>query len=461
MQIIIFGLGYVGLVTAAGLAESGHEVVGVDILPERLDALAEGRAPFHEPMLDELVSRHVATGRLRFASKPDGFHADVAFVAVGTHDGIADWQTRSLLRCLEDALPVLPDGTVLAVRSTLPPEFAGRLGSIVADIRRQAGRSPIPVVVNPEFTREGSAVSDFLHPDRVVLGVVSDPRGIGVKRLTALYDPFAAPIVVMSAADAVLAKLAANLFLATKISFANELASLCEAFGANVDRVVEAMSHDRRIGGAFLRPGVGFGGSCLPNQVAMTARSAFRVGVSTPLLSAVKRVNEEQIGQFVRRIVEVIGGELHGCKIGLLGLTFKPDTDDLRDAPSLAIARLLLEEGAEVVAYDPMPNARERAAVLVPGLEPVETAEGVFDGADAVGLVTEWPEFTTLDWAALAALMVRPRMIDGRNALDPAALVAAGYHYQDFGRTGRPVEADAGLWLLPPVAAELEEGDVA
>lgn len=461
MRIIIFGLGYVGLVTAAGLAESGHNVLGVDIQPERLDALLDGRVPFHEPMLDELVARHAASGRLRFASTPDGFDADVAFVAVGTYDGIGDWQTRSILRCLEQALPVLSDGTVLAVRSTLPPEFAGRLGSIAADIRRKAGRSPIPVLMNPEFTREGAAVRDFLHPDRVVLGVVFDPRGSGVERLTALYGPFGAPVVVMSAADAALAKLAANLFLATKISFANELASLCEAFGANIDRVVEAMSHDRRIGGEFLRPGIGFGGSCLPNQVAMTARSASGAGVPTPLLSAVKHVNDGQVGRFVRRISEAIGGDLRGCRIGLLGLTFKPDTDDLRDAPSLAIARLLLDEDAEVIAYDPMPGARERAAALVPGLEPVETAEEVFNGTHAIGLVTEWPEFATLDWAALAPLMIRPRIVDGRNALDPAALVAAGYHYQDFGRTGRPIEADAELWLLPSAETAAEKGDVA
>jgi UDPglucose 6-dehydrogenase len=461
MQIIIFGLGYVGLVTAAGLAESGHDVVGIDVQPERLDALRAGRVPFHEPMLEDLVTRHIASGRLRFAARPDGLDADVAFVAVGTHDGNGGWQTRTILQCLEGAVPVLADATALVVRSTLPPEFAGRLGSIVADIRRQAGRSPLPVLVNPEFTREGTAVNDFLHPDRVVLGVVTDPRGIGVDRLSALYAQHGAPIVVMSGVDAVLSKLGANLFLATKISFANELAGLCEAFGANVERVTEAMGFDRRIGGAFLRPGVGFGGSCLPNQVAMTARSAAGAGIPTPLLTAVEHINAGQRERFVHRLAEAADGELRGRRFGLLGLTFKPDTDDLRDAPSLDIARLLLDEGAEVAAYDPMPSARARAAALVPGLRAADTAVDVFRDAHAVGLVTEWHEFTTLDWVALAPLMVRPRIVDGRNALDAATLVAAGFSYRDFGRTGRPLEADAELWLLPQGESVASRADVA
>ena len=461
MRICIFGLGYVGLVTAAGLAEFGHDVVGIDVQPERLAALLGGRVPFHEPMLEELVSKHVSSGRLRFASSLDGLPYDLAFVAVGTHDGNGNWQTRSILRCLEDAVPMLSPGTVLVIRSTLPPEFAARLGPLVDELRSRADLAPIPVLVNPEFTREGTAVGDFLHPDRVVIGVVSDSGGIGVAQLNALYEPFGAPIVTMAGADAVLAKLGSNLFLATKISFANEMASLCDAFGANIEMVVEAMGHDRRIGRDFLRPGIGFGGSCLPNQVAMTARSASGAGIPTPLLSAVEAINRGQRERFVHRLAEAVGGTLRGRRIGLLGLTFKPDTDDLRDAPSLDIAGLLLDQGASVIAYDPMASARARAAAAVPGLETVAAVEAVFEGADAVGLVTEWREFATLDWTALAQRMVRPRVVDGRNALDPATLTAAGFDYQDFGRSGRRGRAVPEIWLLPDPVSAVQAGDVA
>ncbi len=436
MRITVFGLGYVGLVTAACLAERGHDVVGVDVDEARLARLRLGHVPFHEPGLEDLVARHHASGRLRFAAGPDAAtDADVAFIAVGTHDGAGGWQTRTILEALQGVVPVLRDDAVLVVRSTLPPDFAGRLGPIVAGIRRDAGRCPIALLVNPEFTREGTAIRDFLEPDRVVLGVVADPVDSGVARLQELYAPFGAPIAVMSGSDAVLAKLGANLFLATKISFANELAGLCEAFGANIERVVEAMGHDRRIGSAFLRPGVGFGGSCLPNQVSMTVRAASGVGVPTRLLTAVENINTGQKEQFVHRLQTLVGGELLGRRIALLGLTFKPDTDDLRDAPSLEIARLLIDAKATVVAYDPMARARERAGALVPGLATADTAAAALRGADAVGLVTEWPEFASLDWATLGSIMRAPRIVDGRNALDAGVLRAAGFTYLDFGRT--------------------------
>lgn len=441
MRIAVFGLGYVGLVTAACLAERGHDVTGIDIDGERLQRLRLGRAPFFEPGLDEMVERHHATGRLRFATGTEATDEDLAFVAVGTHDGAGGWQTRTILECLEGVVPTLRDDAALVVRSTLPPDFAGRLGPIVDELRREAGRPPVPLLINPEFTREGTAIHDFLEPDRVVLGVFADPRGTGIDRLTALYEPFNAPIVVMTGTDAVLTKLGSNLFLATRISFANELAGLCEAFGANIEHVVEGMGHDRRIGSAFFRPGVGFGGSCLPNQVSMTVRAAAGAGVPARLLAAVEDVNLGQRERFVGRLRELVGGELRGLRIALLGLTFKPDTDDLRDAPSLEIARLLIDARAEVVAYDPMSRARRVAAELVPELVTVDSPAAALRGADVAGLVTEWPEFSVLDWAGLAPLMKSARIVDGRNALDASALRAAGFTYLDFGRSGSAEES--------------------
>jgi UDPglucose 6-dehydrogenase len=278
------------------------------------------------------------------------------------------------------------------------------------------------------------AVGDFQQPDRIVLGVVTDPDGRGESALRELYQAAAAPIIVMGATNAAITKLGANLFLATKISFANELAEICDAFGADVSTVVDGMAYDPRIGGAFLRAGVGFGGSCLPNQVSMTIRTAAAAGIDTPLLAAVDQVNQRRRMQVAERAVALLDGSVRGRRIALLGLTFKPDTDDLRDAPALTIAAELIENGASVVAYDPMPAARSRAAKLVPGLEVAHSAVDAIREADAVILVTEWPEFVDLDWSAVGALMRRRVVIDGRNVLAGERLAAAGFVFSSFGR---------------------------
>ena len=238
----------------------------------------------------------------------------------------------------------------------------------------------------------------------------------------------------MSGIDAAFAKLGANLFLATKISFVNELARLCDAYGASVDRVVESMAYDGRIGGRFLRPGVGFGGSCLPHQVTMTVRSAALAGVPSPLLAAVDEINHRQRMEFVERIGDILGGGLEGTRIALLGLTFKPFTDDLRDAPSLSIAARLIEEGAHVVAYDPMPSARRRVSEVMPVVEVVDTALAALEGADAAALVTEWPEFVELDWSMVSRVMRRAVIADGRGALQQDLLTQMGFDYVAFGR---------------------------
>ena len=436
MRIAVVGLGYVGLVTAACLAEWHHNVVGVDADPRRLGALRDGRMPFHEPGLPQLVADGVADGRLTFSAelRAAAADADVVVVAVGTHDGNGGWQTDTVRACLADLVPAMADDATLVVRSTLPPDFIRQLPTLVSSRAAAAKRAPMPLLLNPEFTREGRAVRDFQAPDRVVLGIVSDPDGRGEATLRELYEPAGAPIVVMGAIDASITKLGANLFLATKISFANELAEICDAFGADVSVVVDGMSYDPRIGGAFLKAGVGFGGSCLPNQVSMTIRTAAQAGVSTPLLSAVDEVNHRRRLQVVERAAALLDGTVRGRRVALLGLTFKPDTDDLRDAPALTIATMLMEAGATVVAYDPMPSARERSAAIAPGLAVVGTALEAIAGADIAVLVTEWREFLDIDWAAAGATMRRRIIVDGRNVLSSQRLTASGFAYSSFGR---------------------------
>jgi UDPglucose 6-dehydrogenase len=437
LRIAVVGQGYVGLVTAAGAADWGHAVIGVEQQPARRDALLQGRVPFHEPGLTELVERHLADGRLCFTDSAAAVaDADITFIAVGTVGADHRWETRTMAACLAGIVPHIPDGGAVVIRSTCPPAFVTTLAATVDTMREEAGRGRISVLLNPEFTKEGTAVQDFLQPDRVVLGVASDPEGRGVDLLREFYAFAEAPILVMPAMDAILSKLGANLFLATKISFANELAALCDLYGGQVERVVEGLSHDPRIGGSFLRAGIGFGGSCLPHQVTMTVHDAGQVGHRTPLLAAVDEINHRQRVAFVDRLADLAAG-VKGRRIALLGLTFKPHTDDLRAAPALDIANELLARGAKVVAFDPMPSAREEAARRLPGLRVVQTALEAVEGADAIGLTTEWPEFATLPWAEVARLVRRRVVVDGRNALDPESLVAAGFVYSGFGRGER------------------------
>ncbi len=466
MRVSVIGLGYVGLVTSAGLAEWGHDVVGVEASEARLSLLREGRLPFYEPGLDELVGRHGGTGRLRFASPAEAEEeinaSEIVFIAVGTHDGNGGWQTDTACAALESIVPHMADDATLVIRSTLPPEFVDTLAGIVREHRRDHGKGAIPVLLNPEFTREARAIQDFMHPDRIVLGVIDDPEQIGVERTQRLYEQAEAPIVVLRGLDAAFSKLGANLFLATKISFANELAALCDAYGAQVDQVVSAMAYDTRIGGAFLRPGVGFGGSCLPHQVSMTVKAAMEIGIPTPLLEAVDHINHRQRDQFVELITESVT-DIEGAKVALLGLTFKPHTDDLRDAPSLTIADALLKRGARVVAYDPMADAAERAAELVPGLEIAASVSDAIADADAIGLITEWPEFSEIDWTSARGSVRGAAIVDGRNALSPDRVAEAGFSYRGFGRGYAPA-SEAGV-LQPengrtPIAIQPDVGAV-
>ena len=445
MKVTVVGQGYVGLVTAAGAAEWGHEVIGVERHEGRLGALLAGQVPFHEPALGEMLETHLGDGRLRFSADGANAAADssLVFVAVGTVNLDQQWETEMVSACLAEVVPHIPDEGALVIRSTCPPEFIARLPGYVDDLRRQAGREPIAVMLNPEFTKEGTAVQDFLQPDRVVIGVASDPEGCGVALLREFYSQVETPVLVLSAMDAILSKLGSNLFLATKISFANELAALCDLYGSQIERVIEGMAHDPRIGGSFLRAGIGFGGSCLPHQVTMTVQDAAALGHDTPLFAAVDEINLRQKMNFVDRIDDLLGG-LTGTRVALLGLTFKPHTDDLRAAPSLDIARMLIDRGATVVAFDPMESARRNAKSLIHRLTVVSTAlEAVID-ADVIALVTEWPEFVTLPWPQIANVVRQRIIIDGRNALDPEALLEAGFVYSAFGRGSRlPAELPA------------------
>ncbi len=442
MRVSVVGLGYVGLVTSACLAEQGHDVVGIEVSAQRIEALLEGRMPFHEPGLDVMVAANRAAGRLSFTADPAAVaDAEVIFVAVGTHDGNGGWQTGTIQACLNEIVPRLADEAVLVVRSTLPPWFLARLAGIVGRMREEAGRGEVPVILNPEFTKEGTAVKDFLEPERIVLGIAHDVDARGADRLRRLYRGSDAPILEMSATDASLSKLGANLFLATKISFANELAQLCDQYGANIEQVVAAMAYDSRIGGGFLRAGIGFGGSCLPHQVTMTVSMAAESGQPTPLFAAVDTVNHRQRERIVERLAALLDGSLAGATVALLGVTFKPDTDDLREAPSLDIAARLIEEGATVVAFDPMTSALERFGELVPGVQLAASADEALTRADAAALVTEWPVFRQLDWRRAAGLMRRPILVDGRNALSVIEMVDAGFAYSSFGRGTWGVEA--------------------
>lgn len=419
-------------------------MVGVEVSESRIQALLDGRMPFHEPGLAELVEANRLNGRLSFTADAAAVaDADVVFVAVGTHDGNGGWQTGTIQSCLNDIVPRLTDRAVLVVRSTLPPWFLGHLPAIVGRIREEAGRPEVPVLLNPEFTKEGTAVRDFLEPERIVLGIAHDVAGHGAHQLRRLYGETSAPILEMSATDAALSKLGANLFLATKISFANELAQLCDQYGANVEQVVGAMAYDHRIGGSFLRAGIGFGGSCLPHQVTMTVATAIETGLPTPLFAAVAEVNHRQRERMVDRLTELLGGSVAGTRIALLGVTFKPDTDDLREAPSLHIAARLIELGATVVAFDPMANALERFATLVPGVHVASSVEVALGGSDAAALVTEWAVFRQLDWQRAATLMRRAIVVDGRNALPVSDMIDAGFAYSSFGR---------GTWNAAPEA---------
>ena len=425
----VIGTGYVGLVTAAGFAEVGNEVWCIDIDADKIARLERGEIPIYEPGLEELVARN--RERLHFSTDiADALErARLLFVAVGTPPSYSGDADLSAVYSVVEAMP--PEGEhALVMKSTVP------VGTGRAIKRRfaETGRDNFRYVSCPEFLKEGSAVKDFLNPDRVVIGDDGDWAGDAVQ---ALYAPLESPILRMDIASAEMVKLASNAFLATKISFINEIANVSEETGADVNEVARGMGLDDRIGPKFLQPGIGFGGSCFPKDVSALKQLAGNSGYHFQLLSAVIEVNELQKRRVIGKLKRHLGA-LVGKRIALLGLAFKPNTDDMREASSLVLAGRLQGEGAEVVAFDPI--AEEEARKLMHGVEFAPSELEAVRDADAVVLVTEWPQFSELDYGEVARAMRGDVVIDGRNALDPESVQAAGLRYEGVGR-GRPHEA--------------------
>jgi UDPglucose 6-dehydrogenase len=419
----VIGTGYVGLVTAAGFAELGNEVWCIDIDAEKIRGLVEGRMPIWEPGLADLVERN--RERMHFSTNlPDALeHARLLFVAVGTPPTYSGDADLSAVHAVVDAMPP-SDRHALVMKSTVP---VGTGASVKREFEER-GKTGFRYVSCPEFLKEGSAVKDFLEPDRVVVGDDGDWAGAAVVEL---YAPLQAPLVRTDIRSAEMVKLASNAFLATKISFINEIANVCEETGADVVEVARGMGLDDRIGNKFLQAGIGFGGSCFPKDVTALKQLAGNSGYHFQLLNSVIEVNELQKRRVISKLQKHLGG-LVGKEIALLGLAFKPNTDDMREASSLVLSARLQAAGARVRAYDPV--AEEEARKLIRGVDFKGSAAEAVDGADAVVLVTEWPEFADLDLGAVARTMRGDLVVDGRNFFDPDGVRAAGLVYEGIGR---------------------------
>jgi UDPglucose 6-dehydrogenase len=426
----VVGAGWVGLVTAACFAELGHRVVVREIVPEKVESLRRGEVPIHEPGLPELIERN--RERLVFTTEMDELldGPRLLFICVQTpptYSGDAD--LSAVQRAVEEIGE--PNGRALVMKSTVPVG-TGRA------IQREAPE--LAYVSCPEFLKEGTAVKDFLQPDRVVIGADAGD-GWAAEAVEAVYEPLGAPIVHTDVSSAEMIKLASNAYLATKISFINEIANVCDEVGADVTEVARGMGLDPRIGERFLSAGLGFGGSCFPKDTQALKILAGNSGYHFQLLNSVIEVNELQKRRVMAKLVKHLDS-LVGRRVALLGLAFKPDTDDMREASSLVLAARLEGEGASVVAFDPI--AQDRARELLPSVEMAGSAMEALDGADAAVLVTEWPEFAELDWAKVAKRMANPLLVDGRNFLDPMTVRDAGITYEAIGRPSLGTRSKVG-----------------
>ncbi len=431
MRLAVIGTGHVGLVTAAALASAGHEVVGTDADQEKITRLREGSVPFHEPGLEELVAGEVGARRLAFtfdaAEAIRG--AEVVFICVGTPPRASG--EASLLAVERAARQVARHAVsrvVVAEKSTVPTGTAERLRET---LRRERPDLDLEVVCNPEFLREGTAVRDAVHPDRVLVGAESEWAFEAMRQLYAPVVAGGCRLIETDIRTAEMAKYATNTFLALKISFVNALARLCERSGADVVAVAEVMGADPRIGDAFLGAGIGYGGSCFPKDLVAFERLAVGLGYEFPLLREIARINDEALEAMVDKVRQALW-VLEDKRVGLLGLSFKAGTDDVRFSPALALARRLLEEGARVVGFDPVASANAKADV--PELEIAADPYDAAAEADCLVLCTAWEEFRRLDLARLKTVMVHPVMVDGRNAFDPDEMRAAGWAYYPTGR---------------------------
>jgi UDPglucose 6-dehydrogenase len=432
MRISVIGCGYLGAVHASAMAELGHEVVGIDVDERKIAALRAGRPPFFEPGLPEILTSATATGRLRFSTDiADAAGAEVHFLAVGTPQTVGGTSAdlRYVDAAFEGLLPHLADGSLIVGKSTVPVGTAARLAARLAEEAPHAS-----LAWNPEFLREGFAVKDTLEPDRLVYGVDDERAASVLDHVYRAAIEAGTPRIVTDYATAELVKVAANAFLATKISFINAMSEIADATGADVTALADAIGHDARIGRRFLNAGVGFGGGCLPKDIrAFTARAEeLGRGESVAFLKEVDAINLRQRQRVVDLAVDVLGGSVFRKKIAVLGVTFKPDSDDVRDSPALDVAVQLLGLGAEVVATDP--EGVENARMRHPQLDFTTSTREALTGADLVVLVTEWREYRALDPVETGRLVAERRIIDGRNVLDLDAWRAAGWQVRGLGR---------------------------
>ncbi len=432
MNIAVVGTGYVGLVTGACFAEFGGSVIAVDKDESKIALLQKGEVPIYEPGLEEMVRRNVREGRLTFSTdlKAAVEKSLVILIAVGTPPGDGGAADLSFVREVALSIARYMNGyKVVVTKSTVPMGTGAMIRNLIDG--NLAKKVPFSVVSNPEFLREGAAIEDFMRPNRVVIGA-EDPQAIAILR--DLYNPLyliETPIVITNVVSAEMIKYASNAFLATKISFINEISNLCEAVGADVHEVARGMGLDNRIGRKFLHPGPGFGGSCFPKDTRAVIKMAEEVGVPARIVRAVIEVNDHQIGRMIEKITDALGG-LRGKTIGVLGLSFKPNTSDTRESPAIRIIRGLLQEGAKVRAYDPA--AMEEARRTLPDISYAEDAYDAARGCDALVIATEWNQFRSLDWDRMKRELRSPTVVDLRNVYEPEQMKGLGIAYTGVGR---------------------------
>jgi UDPglucose 6-dehydrogenase len=434
MRVAMIGAGYVGLVSGACFADFGHQVTCIDKDATRIAALKRGEIPIFEPGLGELVESNVRQGRLEFATEASCIgQAEAIFIAVGTPsrrgDGHAD--LSFVYQAIREIAPLISSAAVVITKSTVPVGTGDEIENILREKRPDAD---IQVVSNPEFLREGAAIQDFKHPDRIVVGSDDDRAR---KVLAEIYRPLylnAPPIIFVSRRTAELIKYASNAFLATKITFINEIADLCEKVGADVQEVARGMGLDNRIGAKFLHAGPGFGGSCFPKDTSALIKTAHDHGVPLRLVETVSTVNEQRKRAMARKVVQALGGSVRGKTVAVLGLTFKPNTDDTRDSPAIPLITALHDLGAIVRGYDPA--GMEQAKPLLPDVHYCQSAYSAAEGADAVVIATEWEQFRALDLARLKAVMVQPVIVDLRNIYRADEMRRAAFYYVPIGRAG-------------------------
>jgi UDPglucose 6-dehydrogenase len=433
-KICVVGTGYVGLVTGTCFADLGNSVTCLDVDETRISKLHKGIMPIYEPGLQEIVEQNVKAGRLVFTTDYEKAvkDAEIAFIAVGTPSGVDGEADLQYVRQAAESIADLVGEKIIVVNKSTVPVGTGDWVAEVIQKRRNGKPLDLNVVSNPEFLREGSAINDFMQSDRVVLG--SENRA-AAEKVAELYAPLRCPVLITDLRTAEMIKYASNAFLATRISFINEIANVCEELGADVKVVAQGMGLDKRIGSAFLDAGLGWGGSCFPKDVKALAHMAVLHGTHPQLLQAVMEINRNQRRRIVYKLRKALGG-LNDTTIGILGISFKPNTDDIREAPALEVIHLLENEGAHIKAYDP--QAMENAAHVLPKVKLCENPYQVAEGADALILVTDWNEFKQIDFIRIKSLMNKAVIMDGRNLWDEKTLKSMGFQYFGVGRASKP-----------------------